>query len=131
MKCPKCQSDMETVSIRANTSPHEIEVDRCNSCKGIWFDEFELSDAKNLEGAESIDIGDSNSGKEQNQNDLIDCPKCNTKMIRMVDAQQSHIWYEHCVTCSGNFFDAGEFKDLKEDTIFDFVKTWLTPERKP
>ena len=116
---------MEKVSIQ------EIELDRCNSCKGIWFDEFELSDAKNLEGAESIDIGDSNSGKEQNQNDLIDCPKCNTKMIRMVDAQQSHIWYEHCVTCSGNFFDAGEFKDLKEDTIFDFVKTWLTPERKP
>ena len=71
MKCPKCQSDMETVSIRAHTLTHEIEVDRCNSCKGIWFDEFELSDAKNLEGAESIDIGDSNSGKEQNQNDLI------------------------------------------------------------
>jgi Zn-finger nucleic acid-binding protein len=70
-------------------------------------------------------LGDSKTGKEQNQNDLINCPKCNTKMIRMVDAQQSHIWFEHCVTCSGNYFDAGEFKDLQEDTIFDFVKTCI------
>ena len=125
MNCPKCKSEMEIVSI------HEIEVDRCKSCKGIWFDQHELSDAKKMEDSGPIDIGDSKVGKEQNKNDLIICPKCSTKMIRMVDAQQSHIWFEHCVTCSGNFFDAGEFKDLQEDTIFDFVKTWLTPERKP
>ena len=125
MDCPKCDSKMEIVSI------NEIKVDRCISCKGIWFDAHELSDAKKIKDSGSVDIGDSKVGKEQNQNDQINCPKCDTKMIRMVDAQQSHIWFEHCVTCSGNYFDAGEFKDLQEETIFDFVKTWLTPERKP
>ena len=61
----------------------------------------------------------------------INCPKCTTRMIRMVDAKQSHIWFEHCGSCFGYFFDAGELRDLKEDTIFDLIKSWLTSERKP
>ena len=125
MNCPKCESKMVKVSI------NEIELDRCNSCNGIWFDEYELADFKRLEGSESVDIGSSNIGKEQNKNDLIDCPKCNTRMIRMVDVKQSHIWFEHCGSCFGYFFDAGELRDLKEETIFDLIKSWLTPERKP
>ena len=42
MNCPKCDSKMEIVSINV------IKVDRCISCKGIWFDEHELSDAKRI-----------------------------------------------------------------------------------
>ena len=125
MNCPKCKSEMDKVSIQ------ELEIDRCTSCSGIWLDEYELSDFKRIEGSESIDIGDSNLGKEQNKNDLIHCPKCSNRMIRMVDAKQSHIWFEHCGSCFGNFFDAGELRDLKEDTILDFIKSWFTPERKP
>ena len=125
MNCPKCESEMEKVSI------NELEVDRCNSCNGIWFDEYELADFKRMEGSESVDIGDSSVGKVQNKNDLINCPKCTTRMIRMVDAKQSHIWFEHCGSCFGYFFDAGELRDLKEDTIFDLIKSWLTSERKP
>ena len=102
-----------------------------NSCNGFWLDEYELADFKRIEGSESVDIGDSSVGKEQNKNDLINCSKCSTRMIRMVDAKQSHIWFEHCGSCFGYFFDAGELRDLKEDTIFDLIKSWLTPERKP
>ena len=69
MDCPKCDSKMEIVSI------NEIKVDRCISCKGIWFDAHELSDAKKIKDSGSVDIGDSKFGKEQNQNDLINCPK--------------------------------------------------------
>ena len=66
-----------------------------------------------------------------NENDLIKCPKCDSRMIRMVDAKQSHIWFEHCGSCFGHFFDAGELKDLKKNTVMDFIKSWFTPERKP
>ena len=51
-------------------------------------------------------------------------------MARVVDAQQTHIWYEVCSSCSGSFFDAGEFVDLAEHTISDFFKRFTTPERK-
>ena len=123
MKCPKCESPMEEVAF------DQVKIDRCTSCKGIWFDEFELTDLKETEGSETVDTGDSKTGSEQNKIDRINCPKCNTQMIRMVDARQSHIWFEHCVTCSGHYFDAGEFRDLKEDSLLDFIKSWFTPER--
>ena len=44
MKCPKCDSDMEKVTIE------NLELDRCIACNGIWFDEFELADFKKHAG---------------------------------------------------------------------------------
>ena len=101
MKCPKCDSDMEKVTIE------NLELDRCIACNGIWFDEFELADFKKIKGSESVDIGNPTIGRKHNENDLIKCPKCDSKMIRMVDSKQSHIWFEHCGSCFGHFFDAG------------------------
>jgi len=43
-------------------------------------------------------------------------------MIRMVDSEQPHIWFEACKTCNGVFLDAGEFTDLKERTLLDRLK---------
>jgi len=51
-------------------------------------------------------------------------------MIRMVDNKQPHIWYESCTICNGVFFDAGEFKDYKEHTFADFIKSFQKKERK-
>jgi Zn-finger nucleic acid-binding protein len=68
MNCPKCNSSMEVVAFQG------IEVDRCTSCKGIWF--------------------------------------------------------ESCKRCGGAYFDAGEFKDLKEETLSDFIKDLFAKERE-
>jgi len=32
MICPKCQNDMVAIEYEG------VEVDRCKSCQGIWFD---------------------------------------------------------------------------------------------
>ena len=69
MKCPKCDSDMEKVTIE------NLELDRCIACNGIWFDEFELADFKEIKGSESVDIGNSSIGRKQNENDLINAGK--------------------------------------------------------
>ncbi|MBN2684878.1 MAG: zf-TFIIB domain-containing protein [Pontiellaceae bacterium] len=123
MQCPKCNSEMEVVQFES------VEVDRCTGCQGIWFDQFEVEDLKKMKGSEVIDCGDPKVGAQQNTNDHINCPKCHTPMIRMVDNQQPHIWYEGCVVCYGLFFDAGEFKDYKKETILDFFKDLRTKER--
>ncbi len=124
MKCPKCSSDMEKVVFE------HVEVDRCAGCKGIWFDILEHEELKVLAGSESIDIGDPEKGKEFNKIDRIDCPKCKSRMLRMVDGKQPHIWYESCTVCNGLFFDAGEFTDFKDFTILDFLKRLKTVERR-
>ena len=36
MKCPKCGADLTTEHY------HEIEVDKCTECGGVWFDAGEV-----------------------------------------------------------------------------------------
>ena len=124
MNCPKCSAGMEKVHYES------IEVDRCTDCRGIWFDMLEPEHLKALEGSEEIDIGDPEVGKQTNIVDQITCPVCDTRMIRMVDGQQPHIWFESCTVCYGVFFDAGEFRDYKQENILDFFKDLFSQERK-
>jgi PAT family beta-lactamase induction signal transducer AmpG len=118
MRCPKCRADMDQVV------HHDVEVDRCTLCNGIWFDagEIEQLKLKTKKAAALIDTGDAAAGKQRNTIDDYRCPRCSGTMIKMVDPEQRHIWYEKCSDCHGSFFDAGEFRDLAERTISDFFK---------
>jgi Zn-finger nucleic acid-binding protein len=107
-----------------------IEVDRCTDCQGLFFDEFEKERLRKLQGADALDTGDAKTGREFNEVDRIRCPRCTSLMIRMVDLEQPHIWFEHCTVCGGSFFDAGEFKDLAHHTVVDFFKDLTVRERK-
>ena len=124
MICPKCENKMEAVSYENH------QVYKCTGCKGIWFDKRKHQVLKKLKGSEVIDDGSTELGKKYNKIDHIKCPECHSPMIRMVDAEQPHIWYEECAVCDGVFFDAGEFKDFKEHTLSDFFKDITAGERK-
>jgi len=119
MQCPKCNSAFETIAFEY------IEVERCTNCKGIWFKHLEKEDLKQIEGSESIDIGDEQVGKEYNQMREINCPRCDVKMLPMVDKDQFHIKYESCPSCFGTFLDAGEFKDHTEHTMLERFKQMI------
>ena len=106
-----------------------IEIDRCSYCKGIWFDDGELELLSNKQAATAIDTGKHDHRKHYNQVDEYDCPRCGGEMIKKVDPQQRHIWYESCDECKGSFFDAGELLDLSEHTISDYFKRLITPKR--
>ncbi len=124
MKCPKCQTDMEKIEY------DEVTVDRCLGCKGLWFDMLEHEKLKGIPGSEIIDSGDPETGRKYNEIDEVNCPVCRAQMIRMVDKDQPHIWYESCGVCYGVFFDAGEFTDYKEKTILDYFKDFAAKERR-
>jgi Zn-finger nucleic acid-binding protein len=113
MQCPKCQGEFEKITVGS------IEVDRCVNCGGLWFDMLEKEDLVKIKGSESIDIGDEQAGAQYREMRNIDCPQCGQAMIPMVDKDQFHIKYESCATCYGAFFDAGEFRDLKEFTVLE------------
>ena len=123
MRCPKCRADMEQINYEGT------EVDRCSYCNGIWFDDGELELLSNKQAATAIDTGAHDSSKNLNQLDEYDCPRCGGEMIKKVDPQQTHIWYESCGECNGSFFDAGELLDLSEHTISDYFKRLVTPKR--
>lgn len=123
MLCPKCNAKMQLVMYEG------IGVERCVSCRGLWFDMLEHEHLKAIEGSEAIDIGNAETGKHFNDVDDIECPHCSSPMLKMVDANQPHIWYEGCPSCYGVFFDAGEFRDYKEKTVMDFFRDLFTKER--
>ena len=126
MNCPKCKALMHLIEY------HGISVDRCSQCKGLWFDMLEHEHLKAIEGSESIDIEDPEArqlGQLKDDRIPIDCPVCKMPLLRMVDRDQPHIWYEACATCYGVFFDAGEFRDYKEKTVLDFFRDLVAKER--
>lgn len=123
MNCPKCKGSMESVVFET------VEVDRCTACKGLFFDGHEAEKLRKVKGSESIDVGEAAVGKAQNTNDRIRCPRDTTPMVRIVDPQQPHLWLETCPVCHGTFFDAGEFRDWKHETVLDLVKSFFAKAR--
>jgi uncharacterized protein len=124
MNCPKCSATMQSITFKG------VEVDKCSSCGGIWFDMLEAEHLRKLSGSEKIDSGDAKVGKEKNGMGKIKCPKDSALMLRMVVSNQPHIWYEACPVCYGTYFDAGEFKDFRAETFVDAVRAIFSKERK-
>jgi PAT family beta-lactamase induction signal transducer AmpG len=123
MRCPKCRSDMEQIVVG------ETEVDRCTSCRGIWFDAGEMQALGNKDAAEAIDIGSAAEGRRLNVVDKYRCPRCGGRMESRTDPKQRHIRYETCVDCEGAFFDAGEFRDISQLTVMDFFRGLVARKR--
>jgi uncharacterized protein len=117
MDCPKCNSIMEDVTVE------DITVKRCTQCQGIWFTEAEHKAMKKVKGSEKIDAGSAAKGKEFDSITNVPCPVCNLVMDRIADSFQPHIHYETCSRGHGVFFDSGEYKDFKEETLSDFFKS--------
>ena len=129
IQCPKCLAAMGKVTFGS------VVVDRCTNCRGLWFDAREHERLKEMEGSEEIDPGPpataSSAGAKTSAADesrpgdaKINCPVCHTRLIRMVDHQQPHIHFESCTVCHGTFFDAGEFRDYKEQSVSEWFSGW-------
>jgi Zn-finger nucleic acid-binding protein len=105
MNCPKCKGAMAKVLFEG------VEVDRCTLCDGIWFDVLEREHLRELNGAESIDVGKKPADADKPRQLL--CPVCHTRMIAMTVHGHPQLQYESCKVCFGAFFDAGEFREYK------------------
>src|SRR5690242_15327635 len=95
LSCPKCRAAMEKVSFGG------VTVDRCVSCRGIWFDATEREQLRDTEGAELLDTSPAAAPKvaPPHHGAKLLCPVCHTPMIRMTDHDQPHIHFESCTVC--------------------------------
>ncbi len=119
MNCPKCSAKMETVTFA------DVEVDRCTQCHGLWFDASEAEKLRSVPGAEAIDQAAPAQAAAGGSAGAVSCPRCHTRMIEMVVHGQPHIRFESCTVCYGQFYDAGEFTDLKTLTLAEWWKAKL------
>ncbi len=122
MDCPKCQAEMQEHTL--STLSGGVTIDRCMSCRGIWFDIGEAELLKDKWMADFIDDGDPAVGREHNEIRDINCPRCGKKMAELNDPVQTHIQYEACNE-HGLYFDAGEFTDYKYETLMDIFRDFV------
>lgn len=110
IKCPKCTNKLITINYQ------NIEVDRCSQCEGIWLDATEAEQLKKVKGSENIDTGNYIESEHFNHpQHQIKCPRCQGRMLQMLDIDQYSIWYEQCRRCRGIWLDAGEFSKFKQN----------------
>jgi Zn-finger nucleic acid-binding protein len=109
MICPVCKYDMIVVEYRS------IELDYCNSCKGVWFDTGELElllKSQDLEEPKAFLDGIINSQETISPEKKRNCPICGHKMKKTAIGEQPEILIDICRNGHGLWFDGGEVAQL-------------------
>lgn len=110
LTCPKCNGEM-----RIQRYP-ENDAYRCAGCQGLWLPLMAHEQLE--ERADDIDTVQY-QGTSAPETRTLMCPHCEfVPLIRMVDVEQPGIHFESCKTCYGRYYDAGEFREVSEDSSF-------------
>ncbi len=109
MKCPNCKDkDLQ------KTMFHNIEVDYCPFCLGIWFERDELRKAKDDKDNDlqwlDIDLWE-NQSKFHVANSIRVCPRCSVPLYE-VSYGDSDVKVDVCNMCKGIFLNRGEFREI-------------------
>jgi len=106
MICPNKHSALVTALF------HNVEVDYCPDCLGIWFDGDELQWAKD-EADKQVNWLDIDMWRHGARFGVVKinkmCPRCTIPMVE-VDYDKSSIRLDFCKHCKGIWLDRGEFK---------------------
>lgn len=104
--CPKC--DVKLFILRF----HAIEVDFCETCRGIWLDAGELEQLLSATGAKPDDVFlkilDQSGGLSQPTKHL--CPRCDEPLHELSVAAKLKL--DRCPQGHGLWFDADELQQL-------------------
>jgi Zn-finger nucleic acid-binding protein len=109
MVCPVCKYAMIVVEY------HNIELDYCNSCKGVWFDSGELElllKSQGLEEPKAFFDGILNSQEAASSEKKRKCPICGHKMKKTAIGGQPETLIDICRDKHGLWFDGGEVAQL-------------------
>ncbi|MFA6190331.1 MAG: zf-TFIIB domain-containing protein [Candidatus Staskawiczbacteria bacterium] len=108
MNCPKDNEYLEKILF------HNVEVDYCPMCLGMWFNEDELRQAKDNKDEQlnwlDIDLWRDKS-KFQVLRNHKHCPACRAG-LQEVKYDQSKTRIDFCKMCNGIWLDRGEFKQI-------------------
>ncbi|MDO8530186.1 MAG: zf-TFIIB domain-containing protein [bacterium] len=108
MQCPNNHSELAKMLF------HNVEVDYCAECLGVWFDKNELANAKNDKDQQlnwlDFDVWRDKS-KFSLQNINKRCPVCRLPFVQ-VGYDDSSVKIDFCKHCQGIWLDRGEFKQI-------------------
>jgi len=103
MKCPVCPGEALIV-----LEHHEVEVDYCPNCHGVWLDagEMELLFESKEACVQFLSIGSPAvvpKGEKPRR-----CPECDKKMNKESTSNDKPVTFDHCPNEHGIWLDGGE-----------------------
>ncbi len=106
--CPICKVPLKSAIL------HNVEVNYCPKCLGIWFEEGELKEAKDNENNDlrwfDVDLWD-DPKKMKIARGIRLCPTCRMPLYE-VRYGDSNIIVDVCNLCHGVWLDRAEFKKI-------------------
>ncbi len=106
MNCPKCRTEpMKPESYEG------IEVDRCQACKGLFFDRGELKGMLGKKLGNTADTLVFSATSDQMDHVTAHCPRCSKDMNAMMGPGEIKI--DLCPQCNAVFLDQGELASLQ------------------
>ncbi|OGZ67815.1 MAG: hypothetical protein A3D35_00190 [Candidatus Staskawiczbacteria bacterium RIFCSPHIGHO2_02_FULL_34_9] len=114
MKCPNDNTELEQMLF------HQVEVDYCPKCLGMWFDKDELEYAKD-DKDQKLNWLDIDLWRDKAKFHLVKsgryCPYCSAGLMQVgydssSSNDQPHVKMDFCKNCQGVWLDRGEFKQL-------------------
>jgi len=112
--CPVCKSSMIVIEY------HNIELDYCTDCKGVWFDSGELElmlKTYQVEGIEPFLENITNSPDTSSSEKKRKCPICSRRMKKKTIGEQPRLLIDMCGEGHGLWFDGGEIAQLIEQLV--------------
>lgn len=120
LKCPRCNSNLSSDNIDRldqNFSFNGVEVDICESCKGIWFDKDELQGIEEVIEPVLFEIRKIPNLTEQ----LIPlkCPRCeDVQLLKVQSERDKKVITDVCPECDGVWLDGGELEAIQKENVF-------------
>ncbi|MCK9611821.1 MAG: zf-TFIIB domain-containing protein [Bacteroidales bacterium] len=107
MDCPVCKKPMLVLEL------HQIEIDHCQGCGGIWLDEGELELLLG-NASEKEKLLESFSADFKNPEKKRRCPVCSKKMNKVLVGRNNKVLLDKCKKNHGLWFDERELHEVIE-----------------
>lgn len=113
MECPRCKVQLDPVTI--NESGLTIQIDKCNTCEGIWFDQGELSLIDQKIDPSLLKIRKIPGRKEQKI--PLYCPSCEDQVLmkKSIHPRDHKVIMDYCPSCKGIWLDKGELEAIQKE----------------
>jgi Zn-finger nucleic acid-binding protein len=137
MDCPHCKAQGEDggpyrgasarhlrrESLKAVSHEAGVEIDRCDTCGGVWLDDGEMRKVEMAARARVAAGGDAAlaallqrtyARARREERAPISCPRCNEELFEREWGFRSQVMVDVCIECQGVWLDADELEQLEE-----------------
>ncbi len=126
--CPRCDQPLHARLLG------DVVIDECRGCAGVFLDKLAIERVvtdRRQARAEAL-LGALRRAEVRplppGQRMYVKCPSCQVVMNRRQFATGARVVVDVCRS-HGTFFDAGEFRDWKNETVLDLVKSFFAKAR--